>query len=203
MNILLINADQLRHDSLGYRGLRPVKTPNIDALAAESLVYENAFTPLPVCSPARQALLSGRRPDYFGAQWNYDFMPTPELDPAICWPQALSSTDRRLGYVGRFHVSAMHKPAAFGFHDFVDMHSYNAEIKERFPDAQYSGGWLGCKSPIPLEYSRTHWQAKRASELLGLYTASDKPWLLWVDFEEPHLPCRPRNPFRTCTSLRI
>ena len=83
MNVLLINADQLRHDSVGYRGLRNVHTPNIDRLASQSVVYENAFTPLPVCSPARQSILCGRRPDYFGAQWNYDFLPTPELDPDL------------------------------------------------------------------------------------------------------------------------
>ncbi len=57
MNLLLINADQLRHDSVGYRGLRPVSTPALDRLAAESVVYTRAFTPLPVCAPARQAIL--------------------------------------------------------------------------------------------------------------------------------------------------
>ena len=61
-NLLLINADQLRHDSVGYRGLRPVQTPFLDRLAAESVVYTRAFTPLPVCAPARQALLCGRHP---------------------------------------------------------------------------------------------------------------------------------------------
>ena len=106
MNILLINADQLRHDCVGYRGLRGVKTPNLDALARESIVFEDAYTPLPVCSPARQSLLCGRRPDSIGAQWNYDFMPTPELDPSICWPGELKQSGWNTGYIGRFHVSA-------------------------------------------------------------------------------------------------
>ena len=53
MNFLLINADQLRHDCVGYRGLRPIKTPALDRLAAESVVYSRAFTPLPVCAPAQ------------------------------------------------------------------------------------------------------------------------------------------------------
>ncbi|MBR5257377.1 MAG: sulfatase-like hydrolase/transferase, partial [Clostridia bacterium] len=83
MNILIINADQLRHDAVGYRGMRPVLTPNIDRLAEEGIVYEQAYTPLPVCSPARQSLLCGLRPDYIGATWNYDFWPTPNLDPKL------------------------------------------------------------------------------------------------------------------------
>ena len=89
MNFLLINADQLRHDCLGYAGIRPVKTPHLDRLAGESVVYSHAFTPLPVCAPARQALLCGRHPDSFGAQWNYDFMQTPTVQPKWCWPGEL------------------------------------------------------------------------------------------------------------------
>ena len=191
----MINADQLRHDCVGYRGLRPVHTPNLDALAGESVVYENAFTPLPVCAPARQAILCGRRPDCIGAQWNYDFMPTPELDPAICWPGQLREKGWNLGYIGRFHVSPTRKPADFGFTDFVNGNAYNTEVAPRYASVQYDGGWLGCENPIPLEDSRTHWQAGKACELLKRYAGADKPWLMWVDFEEPHLPCRPSAPF--------
>ncbi len=110
MNILLINADQLRHDCVGYRGIRPVKTPNLDRLAAQSVVYENAFTPLPVCSPARQALLCGRRPDGFGAYWNYDFMTTIPLESDTCWTKELKRENWRLGYVGRFQISPVYAP---------------------------------------------------------------------------------------------
>ena len=195
MNILLINADQLRHDCIGCRGIRPVHTPNIDQLAREGILYEDAYTPLPVCSPARQALLCGLRPDYIGAQWNYDFMPTPELDPALCWTQLLKDKGWNLGYVGRFHVSAVHSPLDFGFTDFGNMRSVNARIAEAFPNAKYTGGWLGCESPIPLEHSRTHLEADAACEILRGYCGGEKPWLLWVDFEEPHLPCRPSKPF--------
>ncbi len=195
MNILIINADQLRHDCIGCRGIRPVKTPNIDSLAADGILYEDAYTPLPVCSPARQAMLCGRRPDSFGAQWNYDFMPTPELDPGICWPHLLRMQGWNLGYVGRFHVSATHLPQDFGFTDFGDMRHVNSDIAVLFPNVEYTGGWLGCENPIPLEHNRTHIEARKACDLLKKYAESGKQWLLWVDFEEPHLPCRPAKPF--------
>lgn len=195
MNILLINADQLRSDCVGYSGIRPVKTPNLDALAAESVVYENAFTPLPVCAPARQAILCGRRPDFFGAQWNYDFMPTPELDPAICWPRLLRDKGWNTGYVGRFHVSPTRKASEFGYTDFVNGNDYNTEVMPRYKDAKFEGGWLGCTNPIPVEDSRTHWQAGKAIGMLKKFTSEKKPWHMWVDFEEPHLPVRPSEPF--------
>ena len=195
MNILLINADQLRHDCVGYAGIRPVKTPNLDALAAESVVYTSAFTPLPVCSPARQALLSGRRPDSIGAQWNYDFMPTPELNPEICWPGILRDKGMQTGYIGRFHVSPTKKPADFGYTDFVDKKEYKTLVSEKYPDVQYEGGWLGCTSPIPIEDSESHWMAKKSCEMIHRYAESGNPWHLWVDFEIPHLPCRPSEPY--------
>ena len=195
MNILLINADQLRHDCVGYRNLRPVKTPNLDRLASESVVFENAFTPLPVCSPARQALLCGRRPDLIGAQWNYDFMPTPELDPAICWPGELAEKGYNTGYIGRFHVSPTKNPADFGYTDHIYLSEYRNMIAKKYPDAKYTGGWLGCESPIPVEDSESHWMSDKASEMIEKYAESGKPWHLWVDFEIPHLPCRPSYPY--------
>ena len=195
MNILIINADQLRADCVGYAGARPVRTPNIDALAAESVVYENAFTPLPVCAPARQSLLSGRRPDYIGATWNFDFLPTPELDPAVCWPLLLKENGWNTGYIGHFHVSKTRGPEDFGYTDSVRDSVYMEEVGYKYKDAAYTGGWYGCTSPVPLEDSRTHWQAGKACEMIGKFTSQDKPWHLWVDFAEPHLPNRPSEPF--------
>ncbi|MBO4406948.1 MAG: sulfatase-like hydrolase/transferase [Clostridia bacterium] len=195
MNFLLINADQLRHDAVGYRGLRPVKTPHLDRLAEESVDFAEAFTPLPVCSPARQSLLCGRHPDSFGAQWNYDFIPTPRLDPAWCWPKELERRGWNTGYVGSFHVIPERDARPYGYRDFVSSSEHKKLLAEKYPDAEFSGGWFGCESPIPLEDSATHWTARKATALLEKYAAEAKPWHLWVDFEEPHLPCRPSAPF--------
>ena len=194
MNILLINADQLRHDCVGYRGLRGVKTPNLDALAEKSVVFTSAYTPLPVCSPARQAILCGRRPDVIGAQWNYDFMPTPELDPAICWPGELTRKGWKTGYIGRFHVSPTKRPADFGYQEFVNKSEYR-KVLEKYPDAKYTGGWLGCESPIPVEDSETHWMAAQAGDMIRRFASESDNWHIWVDFEVPHLPCRPSYPY--------
>ena len=197
MNVLLINADQLRHDSVGYRGLRNVKTPALDRLAAESVVYTRAFTPLPVCAPARQALLCGRHPDSFGAQWNYDQMPTPTVQPEWSYVHKLKEQGYRTAYLGRFHVSPTLHPDSFGYDEWVSWAGHKQLLKEKYPDVQYTGGWLGCESPIPVEDSGTHWMAKQASDMIKKLAAEGKPWHIWVDYEEPHLPCRPSAPFST------
>ena len=65
-NIVIILLDDLGNADLGYRG-SPIKTPNIDALAKESVQLESYYG-LPVCTPARAALMTGRYPMRYGLQ---------------------------------------------------------------------------------------------------------------------------------------
>ena len=195
MNLLLINADQLRHDCLGFRGVRGVKTPALDALAQKSVVYTRAFTPLPVCAPARQALLCGRHPDSFGAQWNYDFMPTPTVRPEWSWVGQLKDRGWSTAYLGRFHASPDLTPEAFGYEKWISWAGHKAMIREKYPSLEYEGGWLGCENPVDVEDSGTHWMAGQAARTIRELAGKGKPWHIWVDYEEPHLPCRPSAPF--------
>ncbi|MGC9468484.1 MAG: sulfatase family protein [Anaerolineae bacterium] len=59
-NILLIHADQHRADCLGAYGNPDVEMPNLDALAAKGVRYENSFCTIPVCTPSRYLLLSSQ-----------------------------------------------------------------------------------------------------------------------------------------------
>jgi arylsulfatase A-like enzyme len=58
-NVLVFLCDQLRIDLLGCYGGTLVRTPNIDALALDSVVFDRAYTPTAICSPARASLLTG------------------------------------------------------------------------------------------------------------------------------------------------
>ena len=57
-NILLIHADQHRYDCLGAYGNTDIKTPNIDRLARDGVLFANSFCPHPVCTPSRYSLLT-------------------------------------------------------------------------------------------------------------------------------------------------
>ena len=59
MNILVIHADQHRWDCLGCAGNKDIKTPNIDDLAKNGVIYEDSFCAFPICTPSRYSLLSG------------------------------------------------------------------------------------------------------------------------------------------------
>lgn len=61
-NILLIISDQHKLDQTGAYGSKTAITPNIDELARVGVTFTNAYTPAPVCAPARAALLTGMYP---------------------------------------------------------------------------------------------------------------------------------------------
>lgn len=61
-NFVLLMSDQHRWDAMGCSGNEFVSTPNMDRLAAEGARFENAFTPFPVCTPARASMWTGVYP---------------------------------------------------------------------------------------------------------------------------------------------
>ena len=70
-NIILFIADDLNATDLGCYGNKEVKTPNIDRLAAEGLLFSRAYAASPMCSPSRSALYTGLYPFKNGTQMNH------------------------------------------------------------------------------------------------------------------------------------
>ena len=69
-NVLVIIADQLRADHLGFAGNQVVRTPHLDRLAAQSMVFTEATVTNPTCMPNRASLLTGRWPSTHGTRCN-------------------------------------------------------------------------------------------------------------------------------------
>ena len=65
-HLILITADQLRFDALRCNGSRVAQTPNIDRLAARGVSFRYAYTPAPLCMPARVILVTVRWPHQHG-----------------------------------------------------------------------------------------------------------------------------------------
>jgi len=103
-NIVVILADDLGNADLGYRG-SDIRTPNIDALAAGGVRLES-FYGMPVCTPARAALMTGRYPIRYGLQTLVIFpshtygLPTDERT----LPQALKERGYQTALVGKWHL---------------------------------------------------------------------------------------------------
>jgi choline-sulfatase len=65
-NILILMSDEHRADVAGFAGNPVVRTPNLDELARTGVVFTNAYTPSPICVPARQCLMAGQLPKTCG-----------------------------------------------------------------------------------------------------------------------------------------
>jgi choline-sulfatase len=66
-NILFIQADQMSARALPFHGHDVVKTPHLSRLAAEGVLFENAYCNYPLCAPSRFSMLSGQLPSRIGA----------------------------------------------------------------------------------------------------------------------------------------
>ncbi|HHX43843.1 MAG TPA: sulfatase-like hydrolase/transferase [Chloroflexi bacterium] len=196
-NILLIQSDQHRYDCTGMGGHPFIRTPALDGLAREGVWFTHAFTPSPICCPARQSLLCGLWPEQHGGLWNYGGgLPLPPFEQAT-WTAALRDAGYRLGHVGKWQEHPTRGPAAFGFSDVVPTEAYGAWRRSAgLPELRPEGWrWFGGVDPVAPEQTRPFWLAARAVGLLERYAAGSQPWHLRLNFDEPHLPCYPAAPY--------
>ncbi len=99
-NILLIFSDQHTQRITGCYGDPVVRTPNLDRLAARGVVFDNAYTPSPLCVPARMSFLSGRHPCRQNCWTNSD----PLASDIPTTAHALGAAGYRPILVGRLHA---------------------------------------------------------------------------------------------------
>lgn len=104
-NIIYIFPDQWRGSALGFQGVEPVKTPNIDKLASESVVLNNAASCFPVSIPYRGMLMTGKYPPSAGIVAN-QFESNADLSDDPNWiSDVLKQNGYSLGYLGKWHIT--------------------------------------------------------------------------------------------------
>ena len=217
LNILLISSDQHNAEILGCMGNPVVKTPNIDKLAAEGVVFTQAFTPLPLCTPARTSILTGLYAKNHRVKHNVnmDYKPGPPgLSPDItAFPELLSSEGYETALVGKLH--ARHEGGKnFGLQTirrvegkchFVEspdiLDEYRKYLVEKgYPpdiwkvwenDPRYAEQGF-VTSPLPEEDYIDTFICNLALEHIE---RTREPFFLWVSFCTPHNPWDPPRPF--------
>lgn len=194
-NILLVHSDQHRFDCLGINGHPQLKTPHLDRLANEGVNFTHAFTPTPICSPARASLVTGQWPTQHGCiniTGTESYHPSVLKSPTV-W-QLIKDAGYHVGMVGKFHQEVTGIPTDHGVDDFVSEHNYGKWRKEQgIADQPATQKFFGeMDEYITSNQSRMGWEVDHVLRLLDNYESAqdDQPWFMRWDPSEPHLPNR-------------
>lgn len=177
---------------MGCAGHPAVKTPNLDALAADGTRFANAYSPSPICVPARACLATGRSVHETG-YWDNA---TPYDGSIRSWAHRLRDEGHHVCAIGKLHYRGSEDDV--GFSETID----NLHVHEGFGDLfglvrksapERDGAQNYARHIGPQESSYTRYDRKiavRAEQWLRERAAAPegKPWLLFVGFVMPHFP---------------
>jgi len=168
-DVLLYLVDTLRADHLGCYGYPRGTSPQIDAVAAESVLFEQAVAQSSWTRPAVTSILTGLDSRGHGVQGRLDAMPT-SLDTL---PEIL----RREGYQTAAFVSSAVITAQFGFDQGFD--TFRQRVKETIEPERPTSEWVNEEA--------LRWLERRDP---------DRPFFLFLHTLDPHMPYRPPESFR-------
>ncbi len=174
-NVILITIDTLRADRLRCYGGRRIYTPAFDSLAADGVLFENAFSPVPLTAPSHATMLTGRYPISHGVRLNgSSILPDGETTLA----EIAKQRGMRTGAV----VSCLVLASRFGLNQGFDLY-YEEGIAGT---AGQSGLWFDERKAVRSVDRAVKW----------LRAESDRPFFLWLHLFDPHHPYDPPSPFR-------
>jgi N-acetylglucosamine-6-sulfatase len=108
-NIVVILVDDLRYNAIGATGHPFVSTPNIDLLAAEGMLFHDAFGSTPLCSPGRGNLYTGQYARSHGIRGNSQRESVSDTTLRT-WAQALDKTGYHTAHIGKWHMDPTSAP---------------------------------------------------------------------------------------------
>lgn len=170
-NVLLVTIDTLRADHLSLYGYERPTTPFLEALAADAVRFDRAYSTSSWTVPAMVSLFSGVHPDAHRVVHGTaqpDGVALQEVVPedAVLWTEVLSDA----GYHSFAVTTNFHLASELGF----------GQGFERF----WNGGWDASAEQVNRRVE--HWLEE---------IRESRPYFLWVHYLDPHLPYTPREPW--------
>jgi uncharacterized sulfatase len=187
-NIVFLFSDQQRWDTLGCYGQSLNISPNLDAMANEGVLYQNAFTCQPVCGPARACLQTGKYATELGCYKNGIELPQDQKTMAHWFTEAGYET----AYIGKWHLATTKGKNDFrtapiplerrgGYSDYwmasdvleftshgYDGHVFNADMEK----VDFKGYRVDCITDFALDFLNSR--------------DEEKPFFMFVSYIEPH-----------------
>ncbi|HEX7149998.1 MAG TPA: sulfatase-like hydrolase/transferase [Thermoanaerobaculia bacterium] len=174
--VILISIDTLRSDHLPAYGYQAIKTPHLDRLAKDGIVYEHAFAHVPLTLPSHASIFTGLLPTEHGVRDNAGF----RLDAKV---PTIASMLKAHGYATGGAVSAYVLRTATNIHSGFDTYDDRIHFVESAPT-----GNLQRKGQHTIDAAR-QWLATQT-----------QPFFLFVHLFEPHAPYEPTYDAEIITS---
>ena len=190
-NLLVIMSDEHQAGAMGCAGHSFVQTPHLDALAARGRRFACAYTPSPICVPARAAFATGRYVHQTG-HWDNAM---PYTGEPRSWGHALQTKDVRVESIGKLHYRDVADDVGFDTQHIPLMvqggvgmvwASIRHEDERWSPDDRMLGPEIGPGKSTYTDYDRAIVERTRA--WLATEAPADAPWCLFVGLVAPHFP---------------
>jgi len=194
-NILFIQVDQLAASFLPTYGNTVAKTPHLDRFAAESVVFESAYTNFALCAPSRFSMLSGQLASEVGAYDN-----GAEFTSAIpTYAHYLKAAGYHTALVGKMHFVGADQLHGFDERLTIDIYpasfqwtgDWNEAIQQDSNDARSFTLAGPVSRNVQMDYDEEvlHRARRKLYDLArNVGINDDQPWHMTVSFTHPHDP---------------
>lgn len=169
-NVILLTLDTLRADSIGCYGNSTIQTPNLDRLAQEGVLFENAVCQIPATLTSHTAILTGRNPKTTGVRFR-----TARVSPL---EETLAERFLAHGYTTAAFISSFVLAPEFGLNQGFEKYELGSMIQK------------GKKAADERRAEETIHQT-----ISFLKNKPRQPFLIWVHLYDPHTPYDPPAPF--------
>ncbi len=189
-NIILCMTDDQGWGDVGYNGLKQIRTPTLDAMAAEGLRFNRFYAAHPSCSPTRASVMTGRHPYRMGVFW--PGMPLRIQERTLA--QAVKRAGYATGHFGKWHLSGgqpgrgralpvtdpLH-PGSFGFDEWFTVSNW------------FDVDWTFSRKGEPVKVAGDGSDAIVAEALTFIAKQAQQrvPFFAVIWFGSPHVPLQP------------
>ena len=189
-NFIIIMADDLGYGDISCYGNEIIRTPNIDALAADGMRFTDYHSNGAVCSPTRAAMLTGRYQQRCGitgvvtaANHRHTGMSLDE----ITFAEVLKQKNYTTGLFGKWHLGyeTEFNPIKQGFDEFAGFVSGNVDYHSHIDQEGHADWWHGEKLEEDKGYS-TDMITQYGEKFIEKHHS--KPFCLFLAHEAPHYP---------------
>lgn len=195
-NIIFILADDLGYGDLSIYGSKDIKTPNIDNLAKNGILFTNAYANSTVCSPSRAAILTGNYPDLVGVPGVIRDNPKNTwgnlIDTVETLPLALKKATYQTALIGKWHLgyTSPDLPNERGF-DFFK--GFLGDMMDDYYTHERNGiNWMReNEKSIKVKGHATDVFTQWTLDYLEKIKKNENPFFIFLTYNAPHDPIQP------------